>query len=316
MRLDILIPTFNRASLLGECIAAVLRSTGSHEWRITVIDNNSKDDTKKVVESFDGARVRYLFERKQGRSAALNAGVAATDGDVIGMIDDDERVHPDWIETAAKWMSDAEVDFIGGPYLGLWEKEKPRWMPAGFEGVLGADDPESIPKSAVRFPDDRVFLRGGNIWVRRSVFDRIGLYRTDLGRGPNDLASCEDQDMYTRLLAAGLNGSYVPELIIYHLIPPERLTRSYYRRWAWDHAKSLALLERGTPRKVAYLGRVPRYLIGTAIRKIPALASPDPGRRFSAELEWRRLAGFLQGAYSAGAPAPQPSPGANGEISA
>ncbi len=103
--------------------------------------------------------------------------------------------------------------------------------------------------------------------------------------------------MFTKLLATGIAGYYVPELIIYHVVSPERITRSYYRRWARAHGKSLATMGRLSPQGVACVGRIPRYMIGNAVRKVPALASRDPARRFSAELEWWRLAGFVKGAY-------------------
>src|SRR5579862_2754207 len=157
MRLDLLIPTFNRADMLRECLESVVRSTASCDWRVTVIDNNSSDNTKDVVKTFDNARVRYLFESSQGKSAALNAGIQASDCDVIGMIDDDERLHPEWFDTAAKWMQDSRVDYIGGPYFGLWLAERPNWLPEGFDGVISADDPARIPQTSVPFPDDRVF---------------------------------------------------------------------------------------------------------------------------------------------------------------
>jgi glycosyltransferase involved in cell wall biosynthesis len=299
MGLDILIPTYNRSTLLGECLESVLRSTSLADWRVTVIDNNSKDDTRQVVESFAARsdRVRYLFEKTQGKSAALNSGIKASDSDVIGMIDDDEQLHPEWVGIVAKWMEDPRIDYIGGPYLGLWRTEKPEWIPAGYEGVLSADDPAHIPGSPLRFPDARVFLRGGNAVMRRSVFDRIGGYRTDIGRFGNDLGSCEDHEIYTRLLAVGLTGYYVPDLIIYHVVPPERVTREYYRKWAKGQAESLGLLDRANPQKVPYVGRVPRYMIGDAVKALPALSSSDRGRRFAAELRWWTLAGFVNGAY-------------------
>ena len=300
MRLDIVIPTFNRSALLRECVESVLRSTSSVDWRVTVVDNNSSDDTKRVVQSSAAGtgRLRYLFEKKVGKCNALNRAITTSDCDVIGMIDDDEQIHPDWIDTAAQWLDKPEVDFIGGPYLGLWRTEKPAWMPAGYEGVISAQDPERIPQTPVRFSDnDQIFVQGGNAVVRRSVFDHVGLYRADFGRFGNDFGSCEDVEMFTRLMAAGVNGYYVPDLIIYHVVPPERMTRAYYRKWVLGQAKSFAALDRANPQNVAYVGRIPRFMIGNAIRGLRTLASRHPGRRFAAELEWWRLAGFMRGVY-------------------
>jgi glycosyltransferase involved in cell wall biosynthesis len=292
MRIDILIPTYNRSKLLRECLESVLGSTSMADWRVTVIDNNSSDDTKQVVESFiaRSERVHYLFEKKQGKSEALNRGISLSDSDVIGMIDDDEHLHPNWIDTVAKWMQDSRIDYLGGPYFGLWRTEEPDWLPAGYEGVISADDPNQIPDKPLRFPDPRIFLRGGNAVVRRSVFDRVGGYRPDL-------FPCEDHDIYARLLAAGVTGYYVPDLVVYHLVLPERMTRAYFRKWAKGHGLAFGSLDRSIPQNVPYVGRIPRYMIGDAVKGSLALVSLDRARRFAAELRWRTLAYYFYGAY-------------------
>src|SRR4051794_10428054 len=97
MRLDVIIPTYNRCSMLKRTLDSLLNAErpGGLEVRVTVVDNNSKDQTRQTVEEyvkkFDGF-FSYVFEAQQGRSAALNAGIRATDGDLIGMIDDDEEI--------------------------------------------------------------------------------------------------------------------------------------------------------------------------------------------------------------------------------
>ena len=77
------IATYNRASLLDETLTSVraLRVSPARAWEVIVVDNNSTDDTRAVVERH--ARdfpvpLRYLFEARQGRSSALNAGIAAS----------------------------------------------------------------------------------------------------------------------------------------------------------------------------------------------------------------------------------------------
>jgi len=301
--LDILIPSYNRASLLRECLESLFRARppAVMPWRVTVIDNNSTDNTASVVASFAkqyGEQARYLFEPQQGKSAALNFGIQQSTRELVGMIDDDEQVGEGWLRTIERWFQEPSLDYIGGPYLALWRAERPAWLPPSFAGVLGADDPENIPREPCTFGDPRVFLRGGNAVLRRSVLDRIGPYDTALGRFGNGMGSCEDHDMFNRLLAAGSKGIYVPDLIIHHIVPRERVTRRYYRRWAFGQATSLARMEkRGGRQKVTYLGRVPRYILGEAVKALPSLAARSPAQRFDAELRWWTVAGFVTGAY-------------------
>jgi len=243
--LDVIVPTYNRAHLIAGCLQSLIeaRRPSNLTIQIFVVDNNSSDDTARIVRDIAKRHpqlVTYVFEKRQGRSAALNGGIRAGAGTLIGMIDDDERVDPEWFEVIVDCFRDPDLDFIGGPYVPIWcGARRPEWMPAHWQGVLGID--EDIPATCVPFTRDmRLCLKGGNAVVRRSVFATVGLYSTDLGRSANGLASCEDHDMLLRLLDAGARGVWVPRLIINHLIIPERLTKRYFRRWAFDHAVSLA----------------------------------------------------------------------------
>jgi glycosyltransferase involved in cell wall biosynthesis len=302
LSIDILIPTFNRSHILGGCLESFFAADPvmSMDWRVTVVDNNSTDRTKEIVYSFSakfGEKVRYLFEPRPGKSAALNCGIAASDRVLIGMIDDDELIDRTWLTVVEDCFQAQEVDYIGGPYIGLWRTERPEWLPPGYAGVLSADDPALLPPRRESFADENLFLRGGNAVVRRRLFDRVGLYAENLGRFAQGLGSCEDHDMLKRLKTSGACGLFVPELIIHHIVPPERVTRGYFRKWAWDRSLSLAKMDRIAPQNVAYFGRIPRYLIGQTLRGTPRLLFGNSAVRFAAELDWRSLIGFIYGAY-------------------
>src|SRR5215510_3905524 len=138
MRLEVVVPTYNRAELLPVCLNSLWTAAVPDGLTagITIVDNNSKDDTRKVIESwkdrFNG-RLRYVFEPMQGRSAALNAGITASDSDLVGFIDDDEEIDATWYQTVHHAFTNYEVDFIGGPYIPKWEQEAPSWLPSDHE---------------------------------------------------------------------------------------------------------------------------------------------------------------------------------------
>ena len=144
---------------------------------------------------------------------------------------------------------------------------------------------------------------GGNAVIRRSVLDRVGPYSVDLGRTPGGrLLSCEDEDMFIRLLSIGARGFYRPDLIIHHYVPPERLTKRYFRRWCFWRGVSQGLLDRRRPAPVPYLLGVPRYMIGSAVRGTidaprAVFRRGEPARTFKNELAWWDLAGFLYGKH-------------------
>ena len=68
-----------------------------------IVDNNSSDNTRDVVmqqvDSFP-VPLRYLMEKEQGRSAALNAGIRVAQGEILAITDDDVRVDPLWLRNA------------------------------------------------------------------------------------------------------------------------------------------------------------------------------------------------------------------------
>src|ERR1035437_6005547 len=132
MQLDIVLCTYNREALLRrtlESIADAPEPPGLHT-NILVVDNNSRDGTAEVVrqaKSRFGPRVRYLLETRQGKGDALNTGLAAADGDLIGLLDDDEEIHPQWLAIVYDWFQKPDVDFIGGPYVLKWTSPPPEW---------------------------------------------------------------------------------------------------------------------------------------------------------------------------------------------
>src|SRR5688500_13805411 len=96
MRLDVIVPTYNRQDLLPLALNSLFAAEipAGLDVTVTVVDNNSTDGTRQVIESLRerlGERIQYCFEVQQGRSHALNAGIAATSGDLVGIIDDDEE---------------------------------------------------------------------------------------------------------------------------------------------------------------------------------------------------------------------------------
>jgi glycosyltransferase involved in cell wall biosynthesis len=310
MQLAVLIPTYNRSKQLALTIESLLSAPipPGMDVVVTVVDNNSTDGTRALVESRmrSDSRLRYVFEQQQGRSHALNRGITSTTGDLVGMVDDDEEVDPTWYQTIARAFSDPALDFIGGPYVPRWEIPPPAWMPEEFGSVVGwanAGDRE-VPFDA----DYPGVLMGGNAVVRRRTLERVGPYATWMGRVGNRLLSGEDREFFDRLLKSGANGRYLPDLVIHHHVLAERCTKRYFRDWAFWHGVSMGVLARSGNTYNGYL-RGPRFLgiprwrlrkaatdVVTAITGTLANRNDSP-RVFAAELSAREYGGMLYGRH-------------------
>jgi glycosyltransferase involved in cell wall biosynthesis len=320
MRLDVILPTFNRQARLERTIRSLqaARLPDGLEVRVLVVDNASTDDTRAMVRrlaaAFDG-RLCYVYEPTPGKPFALNTGIAATDGDLVGLVDDDEEVDPGWFETIWRHLgperpADSPLDFIGGKCLPLWEAPRPAWLGDGYLGVIGWVDPGDVAR-----PIDAGYpgiLMGGNAVIRRTALRAAGQYSTALCRTGSRLLGCEDEDMYHRLLASGARGAYIPELIIVHHVPERRLSKSYFRSWCFWRGVSLGVMDRERPQPVPYLGGVPRHRVGRAARGLLRLSNPwtwfsrRHSTRFEDELACWDLAGFFWGRHFYRIPAGAP----------
>lgn len=304
VNLDVVVPTYKRSHLLRRTLSSLLQAPAPDGLSVTilVVDNNSEDDTEQVVHDIAAQatrRVHYVRETRQGLSHARNAGIRAGAGELIGFVDDDEEIDAQWYHAVAREFAAEATEFIGGPYLPNWSAPAPHWLPPGYHAAIGVVNPK--PRSAM----DRAFqgnLMGGNAVIRRSVFDRVGMYSTRLGRSGKGLLSEEDAEFFRRLLAAGVHGLHVPDLIIYHYIPRERLTRQYHRRWCYWRGVSQGVLDREMQEPVAYSLGVPRYRIGRAITGLVTLprhllSTQGQGQAFACELAVWDLLGFLYGKH-------------------
>lgn len=306
MELDVIIPTYNRQDLLKLTLESLFTAEipSGLKVRVTVVDNNSKDSTRLVVEGYQekfAGRLRYQFEPQQGRSHALNAGVASTSGEIVGMIDDDEEIDATWYKTVFESFTQKNIDFIGGPYVPKWSMPPPQWLPPNYGSVVGwVDGGDAEVPFDNNYPG---ILMGGNAVFRRAVLQKVGPYSTWLGRTDKHLMSGEDEDLYHRLLAAGARGLYLPNLIIYHHVTPDRLTKSYFRSWCFWRGVSLGLLDRTRKLPCPYLLGIPRWRYRQAAKGVVSKMTEffvkpnDPARAFARELGIWDCLGLLYGRH-------------------
>jgi glycosyltransferase involved in cell wall biosynthesis len=303
----VLIATYNRAALLGETLDVLARSEppGSRTWDVLVVDNNSRDRTRAVVESRQATfpvPLRYLFEGTPGRSAALNAAHRVTTAPLLLYTDDDVRVAPRWLASGTEALADG-WDYVGGPVDPLWEAPRPDWLDGTLHGTIAILD---YGTSRFVFEDRRRVPLGANMGVRRDLLDRIGGFREDLGRSTGKkILGQEVPDLLARARIVKARGVYLPEMRVEHHVPGTRLTKSYFRRWWYGKGVSKATLELNQPltelgldlRREPHIGPVPRFMLGSAVRDAVGyartLVAGDRATRFRHEMMLAYAAGYL-----------------------
>jgi glycosyltransferase involved in cell wall biosynthesis len=308
MKLDVIVPSFNRSKSLGRALRSLsgAQVPPGLSVSITVVDNNSSDDTPAIVE---GARayfnypLHYIFEKRQGVVHARNTGIAQTSGDLIAFIDDDEEIGAGWYQEVASAFSDPSVDFIGGPYIPRWAIDPPHWVTSRLAGLLGAfnlgDQPFLWDHNAAGA------LPGGNAVIRRSMIERAGPFSTSLGVFGKRYLGNDDTEVFLRLLDFGANGRYVPKLAIYHHIPAGRLTKKYARKLKfWGGVSMGKIDELRQPPGPRIMG-VPRHVYGSTVRVfgrfLKAIAGYRTHELFEIQLEMVYFFGFFYGRHGANA---------------
>ncbi|MHB8539386.1 MAG: glycosyltransferase family 2 protein [Candidatus Acidiferrales bacterium] len=98
MRVSVVIPTFNRAWIIGEALQSVCAQT-FEDFEVIVVDDGSTDNTAEVVKSFSDTRLRYIRnEQNAGFGAACNTGVRSATGEYVSALDSDDLWKPDKLE--------------------------------------------------------------------------------------------------------------------------------------------------------------------------------------------------------------------------
>jgi glycosyltransferase involved in cell wall biosynthesis len=110
-RVTIVIPTYNRAHLVGHAIESALNQTYQN-LEVFVVDDGSTDNTKEVVESY-GSRVKYIYQENAGPSAARNNGVRRSEAEFIGFLDSDDIYLPLKLEKQVAYLNThPEMDVV------------------------------------------------------------------------------------------------------------------------------------------------------------------------------------------------------------
>jgi GT2 family glycosyltransferase/glycosyltransferase involved in cell wall biosynthesis len=241
--LSAIICTYNRYDLLPEAIESLIEQDvppGSLE--IIVVDNSpDQAAAARFAQRYAGlSNLTYLAEPKPGLSNARNIGTAAALGRIVAFIDDDARACKSWArELLHAYVSfDGRAGIVGGLIVPRWVDEKPAWLGKPLLGYLSLVD----LGHELRELSAGEWLAGCNISFDRASLIAAGGFSTRLGRmgSGSTLLSNEEMEVSERVRTTGKLAIYAPKAVVEHVIPPERLTQSWFRRRAaWQAVSDL-----------------------------------------------------------------------------
>jgi glycosyltransferase involved in cell wall biosynthesis len=195
---SVVIPTYNRANLIGRAIRSVLSQTYSN-FEIIIVDDGSTDNTEEVIQNFGDARIKYvLHDINRGLNNSRNTGIKNSTGEYVAFLDSDDEWLPKKLEKQLEAFSKGDRE-VGACYTWLnsidEDTKKELIVSPLFEGYIFED----LLYSQFANPSSMV--------VRRSCFDVVGIFDTD-----ESFRACEDWDLWLRL-SREYKFAVVPEVL-------------------------------------------------------------------------------------------------------
>lgn len=300
MNITVIVCTYNRCRDLANALSSIAASKlpDGVDWEVLVVDNNSSDETRVVVEDFCRqypGRFRYLFEPQQGKSYAMNAGIRQTQSDILAFTDDDGAVEPDWLGNLTSALHGGEWAGAGGRIIPVWAKPLPSWLSTDDPHTMGpfvAFDLGTGAGPLTRSP------YGANMAFRREAFEKYGGFRVDLSCTGRNLQGREDIEFGNRLLAGGERLRYEPYAVLRHPAPESRMKKRYVLRW-WFRYGYMEVAQLGPPSDAKWvLGGIPLCLFRRLARwTLQWMISVGASRRFSCRRNVWYIAGTMVACY-------------------
>jgi GT2 family glycosyltransferase len=281
MEISVIVVTLGRTPLLERCVRAVASGT-LRPRELVVVDQGPPGLKPKLEEWLAGSAValEHLDVPPMGVSRARNIGAEAAAAGQLAFTDDDCVPDGEWLAALAEAVEATPADGASGRVLPL-EDDRP--------GRIGVSSRTDMRARSFRGGGDTLPWEvgtGGNLLVRRTVFERAGGFDEEFGPGARFRAA-EDVQLLERLLSAGATLAYTPRAVVHH----ERKTRSDRLRRRLPYGFGLgALVARAARDRRSLLAR--RYLLMQARLAASGLRSGSPRRSLEPVLS---SLGFLAG---------------------
>lgn len=222
--ISVVVCTHNRADLLANALQSLCeQSLDSTEYEVIVVDNNSTDRTRSVVDDFHGKypNIRYCLETEIGLSHSRNRGWQEAQGLYVAYTDDDCNLPPQWLTVAKKVIETVSSGVFGGYVFPFYNSPKPKWFKDSY-GTL--KKPEDFTTQSPNFI-------GCNIFIRRDILESLQGFDVNLGMTGKKIAYGEETDLQQRIRAIMPHEIFYcdPNLYVYHIVREDKMKMS----WQW-----------------------------------------------------------------------------------
>ncbi|SHG20608.1 Glycosyltransferase, GT2 family [Desulfacinum infernum DSM 9756] len=293
--------THNRLDLLRRTIASIhaAQRPAGCRGEILVVANACSDGTEQWLTDMavngagpHGWSFRHVREPALGKAHALNRLRTLETAELIAFVDDDHRVDPGYLRSLVEAAErHPESGLFCGRILPDWDGREPAWVHDTGPYRLY---PLPVPRFDLGDEErplgvDGPCPGGGNLAVRREVLRRVGPFRSDFGPVGHNLGGAEDIEWVRRALAQGERLQYVPGMVQYHYVDPDRFRLAYLMKKSFERSASVVRLERSMPSDGTAPPRFMWIKVFDRLVRLVVSAADASRRRFYA----MRLAGAL-----------------------
>jgi glycosyltransferase involved in cell wall biosynthesis len=226
--LTVLFATRNGAGTLRTVLEAYAGLETPHGgWKLIIVDNGSSDASREIIADFEqDLPVTYVFEPKNGKNIALNAGLAFVSGDLVALTDDDVLPRQDWL-VRLREAADANPAFgiFGGAVAPLWETDPPAWL---LNSIPLAPTYTVSDSGLPEGPMAGHYVFGPNMAVRTTIFDAG--HRFDPSIGPmssRSYAMGSETEFVLRVMGRGVKAWFAPGAVVHHFVRAAQLRPSW-----------------------------------------------------------------------------------------
>lgn len=265
--------SYNRAGRLRKLIPVMREQVCALPYEILIIDNNSSDDTRAVVEKLGaqpGAPVRYVFEPEQGIPFARNRAIRESMGsDCMVFIDDDEIPMPGLLAAADALQTEGAECAGGRVKVEFRPGERPKWLGDELLGFLAAVDHGD---KAFWITDRSTPVWTANVAYRMEIFRENPDLRFDAryNRRGNQVGGGSDAIMFWNLLQHDIRIRYRPDMVVEHFVDSWRLRKSYFMKLHFVAGRKYGQYQAGDYDSTLF--GVPPFMVRQALVQLPALA--------------------------------------------
>jgi glycosyltransferase involved in cell wall biosynthesis len=192
LKITVITPSYQQARFLPWSMRSVLKQ-GYEDTEYIVVDGGSTDGSREIIEGMSGRLAWWRSERDGGQAHAINKGIRASTGDVIGWVNSDDMLLPGSLQAVARAFDDPGIDAICG--WGVMMSEPGRVL---RRWAFPQPTAELLCQSSILFQP--------SVFWRRSVIDRIGLL-------DESYSLCLDQEYFARMAANGIVPRLVPRFL-------------------------------------------------------------------------------------------------------